>query len=179
MTRTICFIDTESTGVNEPDERIIEFCGMTFNLDTEEHIVTNTWRIRPDVKIKPKAQKVHGISMADLENEPTWDAVAPLIADVCNPAYASVAHNGLFFDFPFIQRECARLGIHVNFGIRFDTMTNARWATHNGKNPKLGELAHCLGVPYDPEQAHGAEYDVDVMAQCFFEGRRLGYFSLD
>lgn len=176
--RIINFLDIETTGLNEPDHRIIEHCSMLFDLDTEAHLKTYTWRCNPMRKIDPKALKTHGITLAELENEPLFDAVAPLIRGTINTAYACVAHNGHFFDFDFIERECRRVGAPVAFPIKFDTMTEGRFATPLGKNPKLQELAECLDVEYDPAKAHAAQYDVEVMAQCFFTGRRLGWFNL-
>lgn len=177
--RIIVFADTETTGMNLPDERIIETCLMQFDLDTEEHLKTWLWRCNPLCKIQAKAQKVHGISLADLENEPTYDIVAPAIRGVIEPSVGFIAHNGDEFDVPFIDREQRRVGQPISWPKTFDTMKEARWATHNGKNPRLGELAACLGIPYDPDQAHGAEYDVDIMARSFFEGRRLGWFRFN
>lgn len=177
--RVITFGDTETTGINEPQERIIETCLMQFDLDTEEHIKTWLWRCNPMCKIQAKAQKVHGISLADLENEPTWDIVAPAIRGVIEPSCGFVAHNGDDFDVPFIDREMKRVGQNIVWPKTFDTMRQARWATANGKNPRLGELALALDVPYDPSSAHAAEYDVDVMANCFFAGRRLGWFTFN
>lgn len=175
--RLVNFLDLETTGVNEPEQRIIEVCCQLYDLDTEEHKKTFLWRSNPLRKIEAKAQKVHGISLADLEKEPTWDLVAPHVAGAIQPCVLAVAHNGDFFDFPFLQREFARVRQGCTFPKTFDTMTQARWATHNGKNPKLGELATCLDIPYDPSQAHSAEYDVSIMAKCFFEGRRIGWFQ--
>jgi DNA polymerase III subunit epsilon len=175
--RIITFGDTETTGLNEPNERIIETCLMQYDLDTEEHIKTWVWRSKPDCKIGAKAQKVHGISMADLVNEPDWSVVAPHIRGVIEPSIGFVAHNGDEFDIPFIDREMRRVGIIMRWPKTFDTMQQARWATHNGKLPRLGELAEALDVSYDPDQAHSAEYDVYVMAQSFFEGRRIGWFD--
>lgn len=176
--RIINFLDTETTGLNEPDERIIEYCAMLFDLDTEQHLKTYTWRCNPMRKIGAKAQKVHGIALADLENEPLFDAIAPLIRGTIDTAYAVVAHNGHYFDFDFIERECRRVGAPVRFPIKFDTMTEARFATPMGKLPKLEELAASLGIEYDRAKAHAAEYDVDVMQKCFFAARRLNWFKL-
>lgn len=177
--RIVTFGDTETTGLNLPDERIIETCIAQFDFDTEEHIKTWLWRCNPLCKIGAKAQKIHGISLADLANEPTWDIVAPAIRGVIEPSIGFIAHNGDWFDVPFIDREMRRVGQNIVWPKTFDTMTQARWATHHGKNPKLGELAECLDVPYDPDAAHAANYDVDVMAACFFEGRRLGWYNFN
>lgn len=180
MTQNIITIgDIESTGLNETDERIIETCLMQFDLDTEAHLKTWLWRTNPLRKINAKAQKVHGISLADLENEPTFDIQAPAIRGVIEPSCGFVAHNGDDFDVPFLVRELARVGCPTRFPQTFDTMRQARWATGNGKNPRLGELATCLDIPYDPDKAHGAEYDVSVLAKCFFAGRRLGWFTFN
>lgn len=175
----ITFGDIETTGINEPDERIIEVCLMQYNLDTEALLKTWVWRCNPLVKIKPKAQKVHGISNADLANEPTFDVIAPAIRGVIEPSIGFVAHNGEDFDVPFLVRELARVGQPTRFPQTFDTMRQARWATPNGKNPRLGELATCLDIPYDPSKAHAAQYDVQVMADCFFAARRIGWFTFN
>lgn len=177
MARIVNFLDIETTGSNQPDERIIEHCSMLFDLDSEAHVATHTWRINPMCKIKPSAQSVHGISADMLAHEPVWDAVAPSIRATIENAYMVVAHNGLFFDFDFLEREFARIGHRFMFPLKFDTMLEGKWAHPLGKFPKLGELAQCLDVEYDPAKAHSAEYDVSVMAQCFFEGRKLGWFN--
>ncbi len=178
MSRRVNFLDTETTGVNEPEQRIIEYCGSIYDIDTRQKIQTYTWRMNPERKIEAKAQKVHGISLADLANEPTIEKIGHLIRGTIEPMYMCVAHNGDDFDFPFLTRELRRAGHATQFPKTFDTMVNARWATHNGKNPRLGELAACLDVDYDPAKAHAAEYDVDVMAQCFFRGVDLGFFEI-
>jgi len=60
----------------------------------------------------------------------------------------------------------------------FDTMTEGRWATPDGKLPKLQELCFALEVEYDTNKAHAAEYDVDVMMECLWKGIDCGFFTL-
>lgn len=177
MTRRIVnFTDIETTGMNEPEQRIVEVCSSLYDLDTEEHLKTMTWQINPMRKIEAKAQKAHGYTLDMLAGAPTWDIVAPAIRGTIEPVYMTVAHNGLWFDFPFLEREFGRVGHHFKWPIKFDTMTQGRWATATGKNPSLGELALCCDVEYDPAAAHKADYDVSVMSQCFFVGRKLGFY---
>ncbi len=57
-------------------------------------------------------------------------------------------------------------------------MKNGRWATANGKNPKLGELCWALQVDYDPALAHAAEYDVQKTAECLWRGVDAGLYKL-
>lgn len=178
MTR-VTFYDTETTGKNEPEHRFVELTCMDFDLSTGQHIDTWTRRCNPMRRIDPGAQKVHGITAADVENEPTFDLLAPELIQRFRETDLVVAHNGDFFDFPFTIRELIRVGHPFTFRRTYDTMVNARWATGNGKIPTLGELCRCLDVDYDPEKAHSAEYDVSVMAACFFEGRRIGKFQID
>lgn len=178
--RIVNFLDIEATGLNEPEQRIIEHCSMLFDLDTEEQLKSYVWRCNPERKIEAKAQKVHGIKLEDLAHEPTFDVIAPFIRGTIEgpEIVLAVAHNGDDYDFPFLKRELERVGQRTKFPATFDTMKQARWATANGKIPRLGELAACLDVPYDPAKGHAAEYDVSVMAACFFEARRLGWFTV-
>lgn len=103
--------------------------------------------------------------------------MAPEIARRIGTAGLLVAHN-MGFDGPFIAAELARVGVDVPNVHSLCTMENARWACPDGKSPRLGELCFALGVDYDTEKAHGAEYDVDVTMQCFFRGLARGFYQL-
>lgn len=180
MTRRIVnFLDLETTGLLDDagEHRIIEACCALYDIDTAEHVKTWLWRINPLRKIDIRAQKAHKISLADLANEPTFDVVAPAIRGVIDTVALTVAHNGDSFDFPYLKREMARVGHLIKWNKTLDSMQKARWSTHNGKLPRLGELATCLDVEYNPKLAHSAAYDCDVLAQCFFSARALGYFE--
>lgn len=178
--RLVNVMDLETTGMNEPEHRIIEACCRLYDLDTEQLAGSFVWRCNPLRSIDTKAQKAHGIRLADLENEPTFDIIAPAIRGTIEPDEIEliVAHNGDDFDVPFLKRELQRVGQATRFPQTFDTMKMGRFATPTGKIPRLGELAASLDVEYDPKKAHAAEYDVDVTAQCFFSGRRLGWFKV-
>lgn len=171
-------LDTETSGKNEPEHRIVEFAGKRFDMSTSQPIDSLIRRYNPMRAIDKKAFEVHGISRDELAGEPLWQDGADELIAYLGSADVWCAHNGDWFDFPFIIREFERVGRRFAFRNTFDTMVNARWATSNGKNPALGELCQCLDVPYDPSQAHAAEYDIDVMAACIFAARRLGYFII-
>jgi DNA polymerase-3 subunit epsilon len=175
----VSFYDTETTGKNEPEHRFVEATIMDFDLSTGQHIDTWTRRFNPMRRIDAKALAVHGITLDELAAEPTFDLLAPELIERLNRGALTCAHNGDFFDFPFTIRELIRVGHPYTFRRTFDTMTAGRWATGNGKIPTLGELCRSLDVPYDPAKAHSAEYDVSVMAACFFEARRLGYWQIE
>ncbi|WP_342234587.1 3'-5' exonuclease [Inquilinus sp. OTU3971] len=174
----INFTDIETTGLEQAKgHRIIEICCSTYIAATRKKVFTWTKRINPMRSIDAKAQAVHKISLADLAGCPTWDVVAPDVAKILGRTALLVAHNGNSFDFPFIGMELMRIGITPPDIQSFDTMVEGRWATATGKVPTLGELAYACDVPYDPEAAHAAEYDVDVMAECFWRGVDFGFFK--
>ena len=88
-----------------------------------------------------------------------------------------VAHN-MSFDGPFIGMELSRVGETIPNKPFVCTMESGRWACVNGKYPKLGELAFALGVPYDAAKAHAADYDTQIMMDCFFRGLDRGFYQL-
>lgn len=163
-------LDIETTGLSAADgHRIIEIGIRLYNYHTGELKGKVVQRINPMRPIDAKAQEVHGISFEELAGEPTWEEVAPKLRAIMGKAHVFIAHNGIYFDMPFINYELMRVGLPMLDTPVIDTMITAPWATCSGKKPNLGELCFACDVPYDPEQAHGADYDIDVMCQCFFK----------
>ena len=178
MSLKLIVLDTETTGLKQEDgHRIIEIAMLTYDLDTRR--LEDTWiqRIDPERPIDPKAQEVHGIAYTDLVGCPKWDDLAPEIARRMSGADLLIAHN-MGFDGPFIAAELIRVGQKAPDVHALCTMENARWACPDGKLPRLGELCFALGVDYDTSKAHGAEYDVSVMMDCFFKGHMRGFYKL-
>lgn len=172
-------IDIETTGLDQSaGHRIIEFAARLYDLDTQKFLGKYVQRINPQRSIDPDAQRVHGISFDMLTGMPTIEQVAPNIIKVFQKSDILIAHNGKGFDFPFIIGELQRIGQPVPPFLGFDTMIHGRWATPLGKMPNLGELCFAADVEYDITQAHAADYDVDVMMQCFFVGLRQGVYQL-
>ena len=177
--RVVSGIDIETTGLEQSKgHRIIEFAALIYDLDTRKKVAQFVQRINPQRSIDPGAQAVHGISFEDVEHCPTWEEVAPKVVKILKASSLVVAHNGNGFDMPFIGNELIRVGHEVPKIECFDTMVHGRWATPLGKLPNLGELCLANGVTYDPSQAHGAEYDVEVMMQSFFAGVDSGFYTL-
>ena len=171
-------LDTETTGLEqERGHRIIEIALLTYDLATRKLVDKYVQRIDPERAIDAGAQAVHGITYSDLVGQPKWNDVAQTISDRLSTADLLIAHN-MGFDGPFIAAELHRVGVNVPNVHSLCTMTEARWACPDGKLPRLGELCFALGIPYDPSAAHSAEYDVDVMMQCFFQGLERGFYEL-
>lgn len=181
-TMIITIADTETTGIDpNAGHRIIEVALAVFAYDIPSNThrqlgKTYVQRINPMRPIDPGAEAVHGISLAMLRGAPTWDVVAPNVNKILSKTNLFVAHNAVF-DAPFLAIELTRAGFPVpNFDV-FCTMDGGRKATGMGKVPNLGELCYACGIPYDADAAHAADYDTEILAQCYWKGIELGLFK--
>lgn len=179
----VAVLDTETTGINVEEDKIIEAAVSIYKVDAEYNYsqVGKTWTplIWTPKAIDPKAQAVHGISKEDLEGKPSFADVAPKFVSILEKSDVVVAHNGYGFDFPIIAFNLIAEGISVPDFVAFDTMVEGRGCTALGKVPNLAELCWSVGVDYDPELAHRADYDTEVLAESLFKGCKLGYFDLN
>lgn len=172
--------DIETTGKNDPKHRIIEISMAVVNLEPKPvKLLQKTLRFNPERNIDAAALAIHKIPLSELKHEPTFDSKAGYIAAVIDSCDVFVAHNGAWFDGPFIKRELERCGVPCPAKPIFDTMLYGSFATPFGKRPTLGELAFSLGVDYDPDQAHSGAYDTDVLTQCLILGMYQGWFETD
>jgi DNA polymerase-3 subunit epsilon len=172
--------DIETTGLSQKDgHRIIEAAVLHYDFDTRTLVDKWVQRIDPERSIDAKSQAVHGIAYDDLVGCPKFEAVAPELAAQLNKSELVVIHNGQF-DAPFTNGELKRVGLHVRPDlVGFCTMVHARWATPDGKSPRLQELCRALNLPYDPSLAHNAEYDVERHMACFFAAVDRGFYHPD
>lgn len=178
----IGFLDIETTGLEqERGHRIIEaaFLLYTYNLTTGEIKPLGKYvqRINPNRSIDAKAQAVHKISIDDLMGEPVWEDVVDKTVKILDKADLLVCHN-VAFDGPFIANEIIRVGRQVPQIETLCTMDQGRFATFDGSVPSLRKLCECFGFAYDLSKAHGALYDIELTARCFFTGLRQGYYQL-
>lgn len=107
-TRPLAVIDTETTGVSVTKDRIVEVSVVRIELDG-----TRTRRVRrvnPERPIPPEATAVHGITDADVVDEPPFRQVAKglhQLLEGCDIA----GFNVIAFDVPLLHEEFARAGI--------------------------------------------------------------------
>lgn len=173
-------IDIETTGLDQSaGHRIVEVAMITVDFDDHKMSVVDRYvqRVNPERMNDPAAEAVHKIAITELIGKPLWPEVAPELLKHLKGTELLIAHN-MAFDGPFIAAELLRVRLMPPAFPVFCTMENARWATGPGKLPKLQELAWSLGVTYDPNKAHAAEYDVMITLECFKRGVRRGFFEL-
>ena len=164
--REIVF-DTETTGLDWRDERIIELGGVElinrFPTGRTFHRYLN-----PQGRgIDPEAQAVHGITAADLVDKPTFADIADEFLEFIDGA-SLVAHNS-GFDMAFINAELGRLGqTGIDPGRVVDTLALARRRHPMGPN-SLDALCRRYGIDNSHRTKHGALLDSELLAEVYIE----------
>jgi DNA polymerase III subunit epsilon len=159
----IIVFDCETTG--------IELC-VQHGLDPDCR--SQTWRIKPSVPIAPAAQAVHGISMEELADCPSFAAYADTIVEVFANADVIVGYN-LSFDIDMIQAELARLG-RAPLDLAGKQIVDA-FRLWQQCEPRSLQHAHRRFVGDDFEAAHSASADVAATGRVLVG--MLQHFKLD
>ena len=170
MTRIICF-DIETTGFEYMrGDRCIEI-GAVELIDGKLTDKTFHEYINPEGKIiPPETYMVHKISNAFLEDKPKMSVVAPKFLEFIGDAQV-VAHNGLDFDFPFINYELEKLHLKpIPRSQMLDSIVIARNRVFGPKTYTLDALAKWFGISLTARaDAHGALIDAEILAHVYLE----------
>ncbi len=170
MGRVICF-DIETTGFEYTrGDRVIEI-GAVEVIDGKITDRTFHEYINPDGKIiPPESYMVHKISNAFLEDKPKFAAVAPRFLEFIGDSPV-VAHNGIDFDFPFMNYELANLRLpQIPRTQQQDTLVIARNRLFGPKSYTLDALAKWYGISLTARaDAHGALIDSEILAKVYLE----------
>jgi len=170
MKRVICF-DIETTGFEYMrGDRCIEIGAVEL---IDGAITENTFHeyINPEGKIiPPETYMVHKISNAFLEDKPKMKEVAPRFLEFIGDA-PLVAHNGIDFDFPFVNFELAKLGLpQIPRSRQIDSLVLARNRVFGPKMFTLDALAKWYGISLTARaDAHGALIDSEILAKVYLE----------
>ncbi|MGI9236782.1 MAG: DNA polymerase III subunit epsilon [Woeseiaceae bacterium] len=161
-------LDTETTGLSTAHgHRIIEIgCLELVNrrlTGREFHRFLN-----PDRDIDEGAEAVHGISRADLENEPRFPEIVDDLLEFLTDAEL-IIHNASF-DIGFLEHEL-RLMKHPlpkmeRHATVLDTLTLAR-EIHPGQRNSLDALCKRYEVDASKRDVHGALIDSELLANVY------------
>jgi len=161
-------LDTETTGLSTAQgHRIIEIgCIEMINrriTGREYHRYIN-----PERDIEAGAQAIHGISAADLENEPVFADIAAEFLDFIRGAEL-VIHNAEF-DIGFLDHELGlmrhdRPSITEHATV-LDTLAMAR-KLHPGQRNSLDALCKRYEVDASSRYKHGALIDSELLARVY------------
>lgn len=176
--REIIF-DTETTGLDSREDRIIELGGIElvnrFPTGRTFHFFINP----QGRQIHADAQAVHGISADQLVDKPIFSAVVDEFIELIDGAKL-VAHNANF-DIGFINAEFARIGrppIGQEWVI--DTLALAKRKHPMGPN-SLDALCRRYGIDNSHRTKHGALLDSELLAEVYIEliGGKQAALTLD
>ena len=170
MARVICF-DIETTGFEYlRGDRCIEIGAVEI---VDGKITDKTFHeyINPEGKIiPPETYMVHKISNAFLDDKPKMSVVAPKFLEFVGDSII-VAHNGLDFDFPFVNHELEMLHLPpIPRAQMADTLVIARNRVFGPKSYTLDALAKWFGISLTARaDAHGALIDSEILAKVYLE----------
>ena len=164
--REIIF-DTETTGLDNREDRIIEIGGIElidhFPTGRTIHLYINA----DGRKVHPDALAVHGISDESLAGKPKFAEVVQEILDFFGDGQW-IAHNATF-DMGFVNAELARLGLPPIEPARVvDTLAIARRKHPMGPN-SLDALCRRYGIDNSHRTKHGALLDSELLAEVYIE----------
>ena len=161
-------LDTETTGLSTAQgHRVIEIgCVELVNrrlTGREFHRFLN-----PERDIDEGAERVHGISRADLEGQPLFADVADELLDFLKDSEL-VIHNAEF-DVGFLEHEL-KLMSHpkpaiTDHAMVLDTLTLAR-EMHPGQRNSLDALCKRYDVDASRRDVHGALIDAELLARVY------------
>lgn len=166
LKRPLLFFDIESTGLNIPNDSIIELSFVKVLPDGESRI--KTWKVKPwdyehacQRPIDPAASKVNGVKDEDLVDCPTFYEVAPEVAEWLKDSDLA-GFNSAKFDLPMLAEEFARVkkaGLKLDVNLHAQKMVDVQNIYHamEPRNLRAAYRFYCGGEDFN--NAHTAEAD--------------------
>jgi DNA polymerase-3 subunit epsilon len=149
----ILFFDIESTGLNVATDRIVEISVLKVMPNGDREVKTR--RINPTIPISPEAQKIHGITNADVADCPTFKEIAKSLAKFMSGCDFA-GYNSSKFDIPILAEEFLRAGVAFDFRKR--KLIDVQTIFHKMEQRTL-IAAYKFYCNKDLENAHSAEAD--------------------
>jgi DNA polymerase-3 subunit epsilon len=173
--REIIF-DTETTGLDSRDDRMIEIGGIElrdhFPTGRTIHLFFNP----QGKKVHPDALAVHGITDDFLKDKPPFSQLVDEVLEFFGDGMW-IAHNANF-DMGFVNAELARIGRPPIAATQVvDTLQMARRKHPMGPN-SLDALCRRYGIDNSHRLKHGALLDSELLAEVYIEligGRQAGF----
>jgi DNA polymerase III subunit epsilon len=153
----ILVLDTETTGLDQSKEKIIELALLRVDVDTATGLPVGEVQVYdgledPGKPIPPEVLKITGITDADVQGQ-ALDEVR--IVELLQGVDVVVAHNA-GFDRPFVESRIPAFA-NLDWACSF---ADIDWKAQGRSSAKLENLAHENGWFYD---AHRAEMDCHAL----------------
>lgn len=194
LERDLLFLDTETTGTDPQEDRILEFAVTILVADgaplsTIRYVPRKRWsqRFNPGRPIPPEATAVHGIADADIKDCPTFASWAKGIATAIKGKDLA-GYNIWRFDLPLLDAELRRCGHKLDLtGVRVIDC----YGIFAKKAPRDLAAAVQRFCGREHVGAHGAQADTDATVDvligqlaefqdlCDMDAQGLAEFSLN
>jgi DNA polymerase-3 subunit epsilon len=174
VTRSVLF-DTETTGLDPATgHRVVEVAAIELINDLPTRNVFHAL-VDPERDMPEDAQRIHGITAAQLRGKPRFAEVAPALLAFLGDGNL-VAHNAPF-DFGFLDAELARLDLPPLDRTRMvDTLALAK-LRFPGMPNSLDALCRRYEIDLSARTTHNALLDCRLLADVYVEltgGRQRG-----
>lgn len=161
--KDICFIDTESTGLDVRNDRIVEISIIKIKSDGSKEVKVK--RFNPLIAISPQATEIHGITNEMVANEEPFSKYAKGIMAFIGDSII-VTYMGYRFDIPLMYYEFERAGLNWDYINSTIVDCGQLWQV---KEPRKLQDAytHYTGESLDESKLHSAEYDNELLMGIF------------
>jgi len=153
LTRPICFIDLETTGINVSTDRIVEIAIVKIGVDGTKQVKRRL--VNPEMPIPKDSSDVHGITDEMVKDAPTFKALANEIKQFMEGADIG-GYNSNRFDVPMLNEEFLRAGISADIESR--KLLDVQKVFHKMEQRTLS-AAYQFYCHKTLEDAHTAEAD--------------------
>lgn len=145
--------DTETTGLNPANSRIVEIAAVKFTLDGV--IEQKSWLVNPGAGIPENATMIHGITDEMVAGAPSFRDVYREFQSFIGDTIL-IAHNAKF-DAGFIRAETSRCSMSTPENKLIDSLVLFRSWFPDAESHNLKHLTTSMGV--EPELFHRALAD--------------------
>jgi len=159
LERPLAFIDVETTGLNPYSDRIVELSILKIHPDGREEYKSH--RANPQQLIPAEATAIHGITDADVADEPVFSQYAKSVRDFLEGCDIA-GFNVIRFDLPCLETEFTRA--NVEFSRRGRYLVDSQVIYHK-REPRTLEAAYQKYCGKEMVNAHRAEEDAKATAE--------------
>ena len=153
LTRPICFLDLETTGINVSTDKIVEIALVKIATDGSK--IVKRKLINPEMPIPKVSSDIHGITNDMVKDAPTFKQVANEVKQFIEGADLA-GYNSNRFDIPMLNEEFLRAGVPVDIESR--KLLDVQNVFHMMEQRTL-TAAYKFYCHKNLEDAHSAEAD--------------------
>lgn len=156
LTKSICFFDLETTGINISKDRIVEISILKVFPNGKEE--TKTWLVNPEMTIPQEVIEIHGITNEAVADKPTFKELAKEIYNMIKDSDLG-GFNSNRFDIPLLAEEMLRADI--DFDMKNRLAVDVQTIFHKMEQRTLS-AAYKFYCDKNLDGAHSAEADTNA-----------------